>query len=97
MLAVPIAATLAVLGRYVVRYYESTHFFGHESDADIVVTPAMALIMPGKPWTPGVWEDGHSVIEEHSEIALEGDEPPPVSEANDAPPDHETPDEEPEP
>ena len=47
VLAVPIAATVAVLVRYGVRYYEHTSFFGHESDADVVITPAMALIMPG--------------------------------------------------
>lgn len=47
VLAVPIAATCAVLVRYAVRYYEHTAFFGHESDADIVITPAMAMIMPG--------------------------------------------------
>ncbi len=47
VLAVPIAATCAVLVRYAVRYYEHTEFFGHESDADIVITPSMALIMPG--------------------------------------------------
>jgi predicted PurR-regulated permease PerM len=47
VLAVPIAATTAVLVRYAVRFYEHTAFFGHESDADVVVTPAMALIMPG--------------------------------------------------
>jgi len=44
---VPIAATTAVLVRYAVKFYEHTSFFGHESDADVVVTPAMALIMPG--------------------------------------------------
>jgi hypothetical protein len=47
VLAVPIAATIAVLVRYLIRYYEHTTFFGHESDADVVITPAMALIMPG--------------------------------------------------
>jgi len=36
-----------VLVRYAVRYYEHTSFFGRESDADVVITPAMALIMPG--------------------------------------------------
>src|SRR6185295_7872768 len=41
VLAVPIAATTAVLVRYAIRYYEHTSFFGHESDADIVITPAM--------------------------------------------------------
>lgn len=49
VLAVPIAATCAVLVRYGVRYYEHTTFFGRESDADVVITPAMALIMPGIP------------------------------------------------
>jgi len=47
VLAVPLAATTAVLVRYAVRFYEHTAFFGHESDADVVITPAMALIMPG--------------------------------------------------
>lgn len=47
VLAVPIAATVAVLLRYAVRYYEHTEFFGKETDADVVITPAMALIMPG--------------------------------------------------
>lgn len=47
VLAVPLAATCAVLVRYAVRYYEHTEFFGRESDADIVITPSMALIMPG--------------------------------------------------
>ena len=47
VLAVPIAATCAVLVRYGIRYYEHTAFFGRESDADVVITPAMALIMPG--------------------------------------------------
>jgi predicted PurR-regulated permease PerM len=51
VLAVPIAATFAVLVRYAIRYYETTAFFGRESDADIDVTPAMALIMPSWPWT----------------------------------------------
>ncbi len=49
VLAVPIAATCAVLVRYGVRYYEHSAFFGRESDGDIVVTPAMAVIMPGTP------------------------------------------------
>jgi len=74
VLAVPIAATLAVLVRYAVRYYERTHFFGHESDADVIVTPSMALIMPGTQWTPAVWEDGASILEDHVELSLEGDE-----------------------
>lgn len=47
VLAVPIAATFAVLVRHAVRYYETTAFFGHESETDVPVTPAMALIIPG--------------------------------------------------
>ena len=47
VLAVPIAATVAVLVRYAIRYYQHTEFFGHESDGDVVITPAMAMIMPG--------------------------------------------------
>ncbi|CAN5819654.1 AI-2E family transporter [soil metagenome] len=53
VLAVPLAATVAVLMRFAVRYYEHTSFFGHESDADILITPAMALIMPGVRRQPG--------------------------------------------
>ena len=71
VLAVPIAATFAVLVRYAVRYYETTDFFGRESDADVVVTPAMALIMPGAAWTPGVWEAGHPEVETPPELELE--------------------------
>lgn len=67
VLAVPIAATIAVLVRYAIRYYETTSFFGHESDADVDVTPAMALIMPSWPWTwtgTGFGEPAaHSVVE----------------------------------
>jgi predicted PurR-regulated permease PerM len=59
VLAVPIAATIAVLLRYAVRYYEHTSFFGRESDADVVITPAMALIMPG------VMPGARIVAEEH--------------------------------
>ena len=73
VLAVPIAATFAVLARYFVRYYERTDFFGRESDADVVITPAMALIIPGKAWVPMVWEAGSAAVETHGEIALEGD------------------------
>ena len=51
VLAVPIAATFAVLVRYAIRYYETTAFFGRESDAEVDITPAMALIMPGTPFT----------------------------------------------
>src|SRR5690349_8938082 len=63
VLAVPIAATIAVLVRYAVRYYEHTAFFGHESDADVVITPAMALIMPGQPWiwTGEDWDKGKAI------------------------------------
>ncbi|MFN0253556.1 MAG: AI-2E family transporter [Kofleriaceae bacterium] len=53
VLAVPLAATFAVLVRYAVKYYEHTAFFGRESDADVVITPAMALIIPGIRRVPG--------------------------------------------
>jgi predicted PurR-regulated permease PerM len=53
VLAVPLAATFAVLVRYAVKYYEHTAFFGRESDADVVITPAMALIIPGIKRIPG--------------------------------------------
>ena len=45
LLAVPLAATAAVLIRHAVRRYEKTHFFGEEADAIVPVTPAMALMM----------------------------------------------------
>jgi predicted PurR-regulated permease PerM len=79
VLAVPIAATLAVLIRYAMRYYEQTSFFGHESDADIEITPGMAMIMPGIPWAPPVWEAGRTALDESTPIALEGDPVPPES------------------
>lgn len=46
LLAVPIAATVAVLLRHAVRYYEKSNFFGVEDDAIVAVTPAMAIMMP---------------------------------------------------
>lgn len=68
VLAVPIAATTAVVVRYAMRFYEHTAFFGHESDADVVITPAMAVILPGK--VPG------AKIVDAAKIELE---PPDVS------------------
>ena len=53
VLAVPLAATVAVLVRHAIRYYEHTAFYGHESDADVVITPAMALMIPGMPIQAG--------------------------------------------
>lgn len=64
VLAVPIAATFAVLVRYAVKYYEQTAFFGRESDADVVITPAMALIMPGQPW---MW-NGETITHDHPSL-----------------------------
>lgn len=46
LLAVPLAATIAVLLRHAVRYYEGSSFFGTEDDALVSVDPAMALVMP---------------------------------------------------
>jgi predicted PurR-regulated permease PerM len=73
VLAVPIAATVAVLVRYAVRYYETTSFFGRESDADVVITPSMALIMPGQPWiwTGEPWEKSRSITDLAAAIQLE--------------------------
>lgn len=73
VLAVPIAATFAVLVRYAVRYYETTSFFGRESDADVVITPSMALIMPGQPWiwTGDTWDHGKSIHDLAAAIELE--------------------------
>ncbi len=45
LLAVPLAATAAVLLRHLVRRYERSEFFGDEADAIVPVTPAMALMM----------------------------------------------------
>ena len=45
LLAVPLAATAAVLIRHGVRRYERSTFFGDEADALVPVTPAMALMM----------------------------------------------------
>ena len=53
LLAVPIAATVAVLLRHLVNYYEHSDFFGDEADAIVPVTPGMALMMPsGDPVAP---------------------------------------------
>ncbi len=71
VLAVPIAATTAVLVRFAVRYYEHTAFFGHESDADVVITPAMALIMPGV--VPGAKIVAEQVAAPPPEPELESD------------------------
>jgi predicted PurR-regulated permease PerM len=71
VLAVPIAATVAVFVRHAVKYYETTEFFGHESDADVVITPAMALIMPGTAWTPAVWDGDQPASEPATQIELE--------------------------
>jgi len=48
LLAVPLAATIAVLLRHAVRYYEGSHFFGTEDDAVVAVNPAMAVVMPNE-------------------------------------------------
>jgi predicted PurR-regulated permease PerM len=48
LLAVPLAATVAVLLRHVVRYYETTDFFGTEADAVVPVPPPMSVVLPGE-------------------------------------------------
>jgi len=49
VLAVPLAATVNVLLRKLVSYYEHTEFFGEEADAHVAVSPAMAMILPVEP------------------------------------------------
>lgn len=46
LLAVPLAATTAVLLRHAMRSYEKTDFFGHEEDAMIDVNSPMAVVLP---------------------------------------------------
>jgi predicted PurR-regulated permease PerM len=46
LLAVPIAATVAVLLRHLMRLYEHTEFFGSEADAVVPVTAGMAIVLP---------------------------------------------------
>jgi predicted PurR-regulated permease PerM len=76
VLAVPIAATIAVLVRYAVRFYEHTAFFGHEADADVVITPAMGRIMPGVvTGAQGMGADRHpEAVPERPELARPADE-----------------------
>jgi predicted PurR-regulated permease PerM len=75
VLAVPLAATFAVVARYAVRYYEATSFFGRESDADVVITPAMALIMPGVSRSHVVHTDPEeTILEKEIELRV-GDDP----------------------
>ena len=77
VLAVPIAATCAVVVRYGIRYYEHTAFFGHESDADVVITPAMAMIMPGIAAgakiiaVPSIGDEGEEMIDDEYEPAAD--------------------------
>jgi predicted PurR-regulated permease PerM len=46
LLAVPLAATVAVLLRHAVRAYQHSEFFGQESDANVVLPDAMKTILP---------------------------------------------------
>lgn len=71
VLAVPIAATCAVLVRYGLRYYEHSEFFGRESDGDVVITPAMAIIMPGLAPDVQVAPAPQDVPDRTSEIPIE--------------------------
>lgn len=81
VLAVPIAATCAVLVRYAVRYYEHTAFFGRESDADVVITPAMAIVMPGVRLGGEILKDieaAKSAAASTDDWAIEDEVPPPT-------------------
>ncbi|MEZ4401880.1 MAG: AI-2E family transporter [Kofleriaceae bacterium] len=57
LLAVPLAATVAVLLRHAVRYYETTEFFGDEKDAEVAVTPSMQVVMMGEGEATGAADD----------------------------------------
>ncbi|MEZ4360163.1 MAG: AI-2E family transporter [Kofleriaceae bacterium] len=46
VLAVPLAATAGVLVRHGIRVYEHSSFFGDESDAQVVIPPAMEAVLP---------------------------------------------------
>lgn len=46
VLAVPLAATVGVLVRHGIRFYERTSFYGVESDAEVPVSPAMDAVLP---------------------------------------------------
>jgi predicted PurR-regulated permease PerM len=83
VLAVPIAATCAVLVRFAVRYYEHTAFFGRESDADVEITPAMAIVMPGVRLGADVLRDLQGASNASTDDwAIEGDPAPAVAESD---------------
>jgi len=84
VLAVPIAATCAVLVRYAVRYYEHTAFFGRESDADVVITPAMAIVMPGVRLGGEILKDLQAAAHAEStdDWPIEGEPVPAVAESD---------------
>jgi predicted PurR-regulated permease PerM len=63
LLAVPLAATVAVLIRHAYRRYEKSSFFGHEDDAIVPVTDAMAMVMP-KDDLPGTRRSAESPDED---------------------------------
>jgi len=91
VLAVPIAATCAVVVRYAVRYYEHTAFFGRESDADVVITPAMAIVMPGVRLGGEIMKDIANAASATDDWALEEEaaralQPPPAPPAEPPPP-----------
>lgn len=46
VLAVPLAATVGVLVRHAIAFYEATDFYGKESDAHVPVSPAMDAVLP---------------------------------------------------
>jgi predicted PurR-regulated permease PerM len=84
VLAVPIAATCAVLVRYAVRYYEHTAFFGRESDADVEITPAMAIVMPGVRLGGEILKDLQSAANATDDWPIE-DEPAATDDEKDEP------------
>lgn len=82
VLAVPIAATCAVLVRYAVRYYEHTAFFGRESDADVVITPAMAIVMPGVRLGGETLKDLQAAAQRTDDREIEAEPVPAIAESD---------------
>lgn len=83
VLAVPLAATVGVLVRHGLRFYERTSFYGVESDAEVPVSPAMDAVLPAsRAHVPGTRPTAEQAVHEAAEAvaharkaALEGGEP----------------------
>jgi predicted PurR-regulated permease PerM len=76
LLAVPIAATVAVLLRHLMRVYEHTEFFGSEADAVVPVTAGMAIVLPESAATAAPRPPGADPIGLGPSGAAPADDPP---------------------